>query len=263
MAGFGAEIYDTTTRKHGYPQIEQHFRQSGASYIASTAITSSINDAVKTLECAKRVNPRVVTILGGVHPTFCFEEVLNATSAVDYIICGEGEQTLVELLRTLESGGTPDTVAGLAFRRDGAIVRTAPRAFAGSLDDLPAAWDLLDWQEYTYFVIPDSRLAATSTPEPAVALAWTDNAYGETGWVVERSADGAAFAVVKTLGAGATFVARTIDVHRDRALVMEERFDRPALGEPWKTAPSGSFRSLAAMLCSSCRYPRNHIAADI
>ena len=132
-------------------------------YVASSAITASINDAVRTLELAKRVNPQVVTLLGGVHPTLCYEEVLTATSAVDYIICGEGEATLRELLQTLEAGGSPDGIPGLAFRRHGEIVTTAPRIVTGSIDDLPAAWDLLQWPEYKYFILPDARLGAINT----------------------------------------------------------------------------------------------------
>jgi len=163
MAGLHAEIYDAMAKNHGYTQIEQHFRQSDPSYIASTAITSSIKDAIKTLELAKRINPHVVTILGGIHPTFCSEEILNATSAVDYIICSEGEVTLRELLRTLETGGDPDTVSGLVFCRERGIVKTSRRTVTESFDDFPAAWDLLDWEDYTYFVIPDSRLGAIST----------------------------------------------------------------------------------------------------
>ena len=163
LAGLEAEIYDARSKDHGYPEIEQHFRQSEAAYIASTTITASINDAVRTLELAKRVNPQVVTILGGVHPTLCYEEVLTSTSAVDYIICGEGEATLRELLQSLENGGNPDDVPGLAFRRNCEIVTTSRRIVTGSIDDLPTAWDLLEWQEYSYYILPDSRLAAIST----------------------------------------------------------------------------------------------------
>lgn len=163
LAGLDAEIYDARAKDHGYPEIEQQFRRSDASYIASTAITASIDDSVKTLELAKSINPDVVTILGGLHSTLCYEEVLTSTAAVDYIVCGEGETTLRELLRTLEDGGDPGDVPGLAFRRNGAIVKTARRDAAGSPDDLPAAWDLLDWQEYRYFVLPGSRLGAINT----------------------------------------------------------------------------------------------------
>lgn len=163
MAGLDAEIYDARTKDHGYPEIEQYLHQSDAAYVASTAITASISDAVRTLELAKRVNPQVVTILGGVHPTLCYEEVLNSTSAVDYIICGEGEVTLRELLQTLEDGGDLKDVPGLAFRRHGNIVKTADRKISQSIDELPTAWDLLDWPDYKYFVLPGSRLGAINS----------------------------------------------------------------------------------------------------
>ena len=47
--------------------------------------------------------------------------------------------------------------------RDGGIVRTGPRPRLASLDGLPAAFDLLDWPLYTYYVKPGSRLGAVSS----------------------------------------------------------------------------------------------------
>jgi anaerobic magnesium-protoporphyrin IX monomethyl ester cyclase len=163
QAGLVAEIYDAMSKDHGYMQIEQRFSGSMADYVASTALTSTSNDAIKTLELAKRVKPDTITILGGVHPTFMYEEVLKSSPAVDYIVCGEGENTLRQLLTVLEAGGDPATVPGLAFRQGDIIVQTPKRRFMESLDDLPAAWDLLDWKDYSYFFIPGSRLGAVST----------------------------------------------------------------------------------------------------
>lgn len=158
-----AEIYDAMAKGHAYSEIEQRFRESMADYVASTAITSTINDAVKTLELAKKIRPDTVTILGGVHPTFMYEEVLKCSAAVDYIVIGEGEVTLRHLLEVLEADGNPELVAGIAFRRGGTVVKTDKRNFMETLDDLPAAWDLLDWGDYYSLVIPDSRFGAIST----------------------------------------------------------------------------------------------------
>jgi anaerobic magnesium-protoporphyrin IX monomethyl ester cyclase len=163
QAGLVAEIYDAMTKEHGYPEIEQRLRAGAPDYVASTAVTATVNDALKTLELAKRLRPETVTILGGVHPTFMYEEVLHSSAAVDYIVVGEGESTLRELLSALDEGKDPATVPGLAFRRGDGIVRTPGRPLMASLDDLPAAWDLLEWRDYSYFVIPDSRLGAIST----------------------------------------------------------------------------------------------------
>ena len=163
QAGLTADIYDAMTKNHGYPEIEKRLRSSRPDYVATTAVTATIKDAVTTLELAKNIRSDTVTILGGVHPTFMYEEVLNSSTAVDYIVIGEGEMTLRHVLAVLEQGDDPATVPGLAFRRGDDIVRTARRPFMESIDDLPAAWDLLDWQDYAYFLIPDSRLGAIST----------------------------------------------------------------------------------------------------
>ena len=163
QAKLDAEIYDAMAKGHAYPEIEQRFRASSADYVASTAITATINDAVKTVELAKSIKPDTITILGGVHPSFMYQEVLASSDAVDYIVIGEGEVTLRHLLEVLESGGDPATVAGIAFRRGGTVVTTDKRAVMETLDDLPAAWDLLEWRDYTCLVIPDSRLGAISS----------------------------------------------------------------------------------------------------
>jgi len=163
QAKLNAEIYDAMAKGHAYPEIEHRFRESLADYVASTAITATINAAVKTLELAKRIKPDTVTILGGVHPTFMYEEVLASSAAVDYIVIGEGEVTLRHLLEVLEADGNPEMVPGIAFRRGGTVVKTDRRTFMETIDDLPVAWDLLDWEDYYSLVIPDSRLGAIST----------------------------------------------------------------------------------------------------
>ena len=163
QAGLTAEIYDAMTKDHGYPVIEMKLRESDADYVVTTAVTATINDAIKTLELAKRIKPDTVTILGGVHPTFMYEEVLKSSTAVDYIVVGEGEITLRQLLTVLKSGGDPAAIPGLAFRRGDTIIKTLGRPFMESIDDLPAAWDLIDWPDYTYNFISDSRLGAVCT----------------------------------------------------------------------------------------------------
>ncbi len=163
LAGLNAKIYDPMAKGYSYPEIESFFRTSMANYVASTAITATITEAVKTLELAKKIKPDTITILGGVHPTFMYDEVLGGSAAVDYVVIGEGEVTLRQLLEVLEAGGNPETVAGIAFLRDGSVVKTEKRAFVDNLDDLSAAWDLLRWEDYTCLAIPGSRQGAIST----------------------------------------------------------------------------------------------------
>lgn len=187
-AGFEALIFDARSSGHGLSEIEQYLRSTDAAYVATTAITSTLNDAVTILELAKRINPQVTTIVGGVHPTLCCEEVLTSTSAVDFIVCGEGEVTLVELLQSLEKSADPADLPGVAFVRDGAVFKTVLREPICNLDELTVAWDLLDWSLYQYFVLPGSRLGVINGSRPSVAGNSTVIRYRDPSRVVDEIA---------------------------------------------------------------------------
>ncbi len=163
-AGYDAEIYDAMTKQHTLDEISQKLEATDAGIIAISAITSSFPASIDVLKLAKKINPKVTTLLGGVHPSFCYEEILTEHSdCVDFIIRGEGENTLKSLLVTIEQNNSLETTNGLAYKNNGSVIVTKPQQFSDDLDSLPTAWDLIEWEDYNYFVIPESRLAAIST----------------------------------------------------------------------------------------------------
>ncbi len=162
-AGYEAMIYDAMTKDVGYPEIEKTIRDFKPDFVAVSVITCTAPDAMEVIELAKRIDPAIRTIFGGVHASFMFEELLSQTGALDYVIRGEGERTLVELLDAVMQKRNPAGVPGLAFRSDSGITVTAERPLMENLDGLPMAWDLLDWEDYHYFIIPGSRLGAVDT----------------------------------------------------------------------------------------------------
>ena len=72
--------------------------------VGATSITPSIYKAERALQIAKEANPNVVTLLGGVHATFMFKQVLSEAPWIDAIVRGEGEEILVEVVRAVEFG---------------------------------------------------------------------------------------------------------------------------------------------------------------
>jgi len=67
----------------------------------------------------------------------------------DYVVRGEGEETLKELLSVLDQGKNPSSIAGLAFRSDDGTMITPSRPVLRDLDALPLpAWDLIDLNPY-------------------------------------------------------------------------------------------------------------------
>ena len=72
--------------------------------VGATAITPSIYEAERVLQIAKLAHPEVVTVLGGVHATFMYQQVVSAAPWIDAIVRGEGEEILVDLVRAVELG---------------------------------------------------------------------------------------------------------------------------------------------------------------
>jgi anaerobic magnesium-protoporphyrin IX monomethyl ester cyclase len=88
-------------------------------------------------------------VMGGTHPCYIDDEIL-ARGWVDFIVHGEGEVTLLELVRALEGEEKHwEEVAGISFQRDGTVIRTPSRPFIRDLDALPMpARHLIDMDLY-------------------------------------------------------------------------------------------------------------------
>lgn len=163
-AGYDPVIYDAMSSWHGYEDIEKRITDLKPAVVATTAFTAEIVDALKVLKLAKDINPEIITVIGNVHPTFCYEEILKEHhSYVDYIVRGEGEETMVELLDAIFEKGNISKVNGIVYKDNEEIIVTSPRGFIKDLDSLPMAWDLIDWPIYTYKPMDDSVLGIVSS----------------------------------------------------------------------------------------------------
>ena len=83
----------------------------------------------------KRLLPSVPIVWGGYFPSQHADACLSEPT-VDVCVTGQGEQTIVELMRALTNGAPLALVAGLTYRHNGTIHRTAPRSLT-PLDELP------------------------------------------------------------------------------------------------------------------------------
>ncbi len=75
-----------------------------------------------------------MTLLGGVHATFMFKQVLSEAPWIDAIVRGEGEEILVEVVRAIEAGAWASrrhAIKGIAFTEtaaEGAQIVATPAA---------------------------------------------------------------------------------------------------------------------------------------
>jgi anaerobic magnesium-protoporphyrin IX monomethyl ester cyclase len=104
---------------HGWPNCSR-------TSIGVTAITPSIYMAERMLELAKEHAPNALRVLGGIHATFMYKQVLSEAPWVDLIVRGEGEEILVEVAKAYAAGDFAERadIEGIAFR---AASRSSPR----------------------------------------------------------------------------------------------------------------------------------------
>jgi len=102
----------------------------------SVPYTMYYPSALKVVEFAKKINPELVTGIGGGHVSYLDKQCFDDSDYIDVVIRGEGEWTLLELMNAVESGDDFSKIKGITYRNDGAIIKSPTRPL-GSIDDLP------------------------------------------------------------------------------------------------------------------------------
>lgn len=134
-------------------KLRQLIRINKPDVIMATAITPMILKAQETLRIAREERPNARLILGGIHPTFMYTQVFSEAPWIDYIVRGEAEEIIVELLRSIEAGSDLKdraTIKGIAYLEDGKVVATPAADPIADLDQLSPDWSLLEWDKYIY-----------------------------------------------------------------------------------------------------------------
>jgi len=90
----------------------------------------NVDMTLKLAGLLKKVLPQVVIVLGGPEVTYDPAEMMQQHRCVDYIVQGEGEETLRELLIALQSNLPVHNIAGLAFRHNEEVVVGMPQIVA-------------------------------------------------------------------------------------------------------------------------------------
>lgn len=162
-AGYEVKIYDAMTKFHTFDDIKKYIKEYMPDAVGTAGYTSSLYDAISVLRIAKEVDSEIITLLGGIHSNFCWEDILQKDgNIVDFIIRGEGEITTTDLLDHIYHGKGLD-VPGIAYLKDGKVISTKERPLIKDLDSLPMAWDLIEWKDYSFKTKKNSTLAVVSS----------------------------------------------------------------------------------------------------
>ena len=136
ISGKGFARYLSSIKDFSLPiwkEVKNAIEEYNPSVIGISAKTQNFISATIVARIAKEINPKIKVIAGGVHSTMNGPKVLDCKD-IDILSINEGENTIVEILLSLEKNTELNLVNGIIFRDNGEIVNTKPRLYVENLN---------------------------------------------------------------------------------------------------------------------------------
>ncbi|HSB02229.1 MAG TPA: radical SAM protein [Anaerolineales bacterium] len=152
-AGFTVRLIDHDLYGWSYQKLIKEISDFKADYIllGHSGSTAAHKTAIKTIRAIHEKLPHLRVVYGGVYPSYADRAILAECEEIDAIVRGEGEQTIVSLIRTWEQTADLRYVDGVTWRRGDEIVVNRPRTPIKNLDEYRPGWELVDWSRYSMF----------------------------------------------------------------------------------------------------------------
>jgi anaerobic magnesium-protoporphyrin IX monomethyl ester cyclase len=147
--GYQVDVIDLAFERLSERELGKRIIEINPDLIGLSALTPTYHEAIKVLRIVKEVVPKAKTVLGGPHPTILPEESIRE-SVVDFLVRGEGERTIVELVEALECEGDLSGIEGLSFKMGDTTIHNLLRPLIDDLDTIPfPAWHLFHINRYS------------------------------------------------------------------------------------------------------------------
>jgi len=178
----GYEVYliDAIAEKMSYEDFINKVRRIVPDFIATETSTASLyNDMV----LLKRLKKSAKIIVCGPDVNIAKKEFLEGHKFIDYVLIGEYEMTLLDLLQSLDKHKILDGVQGIIYRDNSRVIKNAERPLLENLNLLP--WPMRESLPMErYYDVPGGlrvpsvqMLASRGCPFHCIFCAWPQIMY--------------------------------------------------------------------------------------
>ncbi|MDD2753529.1 MAG: radical SAM protein [Candidatus Portnoybacteria bacterium] len=152
------KVVDAEASRLTWDKLKELLQKEKPDIIGATGVSLIFPALVKTVKLVKKTLPGAKIIVGGFAATTEPEKILRESSgAISFVVKGEGELTLLELVKKIEKQEADfRQVKGIAYLdQQGQFITTEPREYIKDLSTVPwPAYDLLDKDPTTYKGMP-------------------------------------------------------------------------------------------------------------
>lgn len=163
--GYEVIIEDYIVNPYSEARAKKTVSNFAPHVIGATAVTMNVHAALEILKTYRRFSPAAAIMMGGPHVTFDAQAILADNDFVDFVVRGEGELTCLALIQNLENKKAFGDIAGLSFKKEGAVVHNPKRGFIQDIDVLPyPARQLVQLSKYKALGLSVSLLTSRGCP---------------------------------------------------------------------------------------------------
>jgi radical SAM superfamily enzyme YgiQ (UPF0313 family) len=133
---YNCKIYDFYFDTWDY--VKKVLIEEDPDVVGITCLTEGRYNAFKLLSLIRKVKKDTIVIFGGHHSTYLYKQLLKHYD-IDYIVLGEGEKKLLNLISAIEGEIPLESVEGIAYIKDGKLIENSIKEnyFIKDLDALP------------------------------------------------------------------------------------------------------------------------------
>lgn len=141
-------LLDANALKYDIKQLKNYLLKTLPDIVVLQIVVCNLVNDIKISKLIKHVLPSVKIIIFGTVATV-YSSYLLKKDVVDYVIVGEPEITVFELINALNKNEKLDSIKGLAWKKKNKIIYNKKRKLLKDLDTLPfPARDLLPVDKY-------------------------------------------------------------------------------------------------------------------
>lgn len=137
QAGYPVSFLDNYSGNRSVEEVKLEVRKLAPEVVGIGCTSNTYKRCVETAKAVKEVAPNCKIVVGGPHPSFMPESMLQHPE-IDCVVMGEGERAMLELVNLFKARKDEDisNVASVAYRNNGQTVKN-PQSFIKDLDKVP------------------------------------------------------------------------------------------------------------------------------
>ena len=168
---FSVQILDCVKENFNFDDFSTFVKKSQPDVVGFTMFSCDSESVKQCIDIVKHINPNIVTVVGGPHPSGDPCGTLEYLPETDFAFKGEAETSFPLLIDLLRNGNNTDektfsTIPGLIWEKDNTIVCNSPK-FSDDMDSLGfPSWDLI--MPHTYKGVPNGVFLKQSPFAPII-----------------------------------------------------------------------------------------------